>query len=170
MQIQSRVRAFAILVVGLALLTSLGTGCTHRLTQSEIRFLETRELDASYEEVYGAAMNAIFSMGMTINHSDKASGVISGQSGDHALRASQRSKKKFLVKKVTLLITPRNRKNTLVRMKVLINEQQQLDRKLMTEIWQRIEREAVLSAPANQRYSRAKAQPSGPRRRSTNHR
>ena len=55
-------------------------------------------------------------------------------------------------KKVTLLITPRAPQLTQVRMKVLVNEKEQLDRKLMTTIWQRIEREIMLNErPARRR-------------------
>ena len=53
----------------------------------------------------------------------------------------------YNVKKVTLLVRPESPQLTNVRMKVLINEKQRLDRKLMTAIWQRIEREALLESP-----------------------
>lgn len=122
------------------------TGCVSNPTQAEIKFLETREIDLPYEETYTAAVNTMFSMGMTITHTDKASGVISAQSGDHAMRATMRrsQQKKNAVKKVTLMVTPRGERLTQLRMKVLINEEQKLDRQLMTAIWQRLEREAML--------------------------
>lgn len=124
-------------------------GCESTPTQAEIKFLETRELHLPYAQAYDAALNVMFSMGLSITHTDKGSGVISAQSGDHAHRATMRAsqQKKNPVKKVTLMVAPRGEQLTQLRMKVLINEQQKLDRELMTEIWQRLEREAMLDEP-----------------------
>jgi len=125
----------------------LAPGCAST-NQANIKFLETRELDMPYSAAYDAALNAVFSMGLSITHTDKGSGVISAQSGDHAQRATMGAIARAFhpVKKVTLMVRPRSDAITQLRMKVLINEEQQLDRKLMTEIWQRIEREAMLDA------------------------
>lgn len=130
-----------------------GIGCAPQLTQTEMKFLETRELDGPDADVYEAALNAMFSMGLSIQHTDKQSGIITGQSGDHVQRASVHPlwQPLYPVKKVTLMITPKGARVTQIRMKVLINEQQQLDRKLMTEIWQRIEREALLESRPSER-------------------
>ncbi|UCF32315.1 MAG: hypothetical protein JSV78_08250 [Phycisphaerales bacterium] len=145
-------RSGAALGVATTLLLLLLAGC-HRPTQAEIKFLETREVNRPYELTYNACLNAMFSMGMTITHTDKHSGVISAQSGDHAQRADAGIWKGFYpVKKVTLMVSPRRPDRTQIRMNVLINEKQKLDRRLMTRIWQRIEREAMLdSGPSRRR-------------------
>lgn len=143
-----------MIVATLALVSA--TGCS-TLTQTEIKFLETRELDLPYDAGYEAALNAMFSIGLVITHSDKHSGVITGQSGDHALRASVGALRRRLypVKKVSLMLSPRGKNITQLRMKVLVNEKQRLDRKLMTGLWQRIEREAMLETrPAGPRPAR----------------
>jgi len=142
-----------LLLVPLFLLLGGLAGCATTPTQAEIKFLETREIDLPYEEAYTAAVNTMFSMGLTITHTDKASGVISAQSGDHAMRAtmSRHQQKKHPVKKVTLMVTPRGERLTQLRMKVLINEEQELDRELMTAIWQRLEREAMLDTRPSRR-------------------
>ncbi len=126
-------------------------GCASTPNQSELKFLETRQMGIPYSPAYDAALNAVFSMGLTITHTDKGSGVISAQSGDHAQRATMSAKQReeHPVKKVTLMLRPRNDRTTQLRMKVLINEEQQLDRTLMTQIWQRIAREAMLDAQPN---------------------
>ncbi len=49
------------------------------------------------------------------------------------------------------MITPRGERLSQLRMKVLINEEQKLDRRLMTALWQRIEREAMLDMPPSAR-------------------
>ena len=131
------------------------------MSQAEIKFLETREIRRSYGTTYDAAVNALFSLGMTILHSDRGSGVISGQSGDYAQRAELKGKKRreYQVRKVTLLVTRRGAQRTQVRVKMLINEEQQLDRRLVTEIWQRIEREAMLDSGPPQGRTSAKRCP-----------
>ena len=151
-------------VVGsVAAILGLGmvAGCTRSISQAEIKFLETREIRRPYETTYDAAVNALFSMGMTILHSDKGSGVVSGQSGDYGQRAELKGKKRreYQVRKVTLLITPHDAQRTRVRVKMLINEEQQLDRRLVTEIWQRIEREAMLDAAPSRSRSSARRRP-----------
>ena len=130
----------------LAFSVTLSGGC-QAMTQSEMKFLETREIDAPYSQVYDASLNAMFSMGLNIVHTDKQSGIITGQSGDHVQRASVGLLWRALippVKKITLKVSEDGPSLTQIRMKVLVNERQQLDRKLMTEIWQRIEREGML--------------------------
>lgn len=125
-------------------------GCSsHRRTQSELKFIETRELDLPYGEAYTAGINGLFGLGYQIIHSDKQSGVISGQVGDSVLRseAGRRKKKNYDVYKISLLLTPRGPDRTQLRMKLLVNEQPRLDRKVMTQIWQAIDREAMLDAP-----------------------
>jgi len=121
------------------------SGCAQP-TQSEIKFLETRELELPYDEAYSAALNAMFGMGLSLQHTDKASGIITGQSGDHVQRASTHPLFRGLcnVTKVTLMLASKAETTTQLRMKVLVNEKQQLDRTLMTKIWQAIEREAML--------------------------
>ena len=133
----------------LLFIMSAASGCAHTLTQAEIRYLETRELHRSFDQTYDASINALFSLGLTIEHSDKSSGVITGQGGDygHKSMLKKKKQKKYHVTKVTLLVTPRTPELTQIRMKVLVDEQQQLDRNLMTAIWQRIAREALLSDP-----------------------
>ncbi len=95
------------------------SGCT-QMTQSEMKFLETRELDGKYSDVYDAALNAMFSMGLSILHTDKESGIITGQAGDHVQRASVGLiwRPLFPVKKVTLMIRPKADGLTQIRMKV----------------------------------------------------
>lgn len=133
-------------IVAIAIAAAIGSGCASSRSQAQIKFLETREMHRPYHEAYDAAINAMFSLGFAITHTDKQSGVISAQIGDYAqqfgVRPGRRSK--HPVKKITLLLRPAARDYTRLRMKVLVNEKQQLDRKLMTQLWQRIEREAML--------------------------
>jgi hypothetical protein len=150
-------------------LLALSGGCATRLTQSEIKFLETRELSLPYSEAYQAAANGLFSLGYSIDHSDKESGVLS----------SKITKKKtvlsvtFLLvlplptlsegtndEAVTFMLTEVDPKSTRLRMKIVRNGKAVIDRKLMTEIWQRIEREGMLDMrPVSQATNRGSAPP-----------
>jgi len=135
-------------------LVLLCCGC-QTLTQAEIKALETRELDLPFDEAYEAAMNGLFSLGFTIDHSDKASGVVSGRRTKKTAALSVT----FLLilplptisegtheEAVSFKLTPLEPRVTELRMKVVVNGNPVIDRKLMTQIWQRIEREAMLES------------------------
>ena len=132
--------------------TTTLTGCA-TITQSEIKFLETREMDLPYDEAYRAAANGLFSLGYAIDHSDKESGILSSKCVKKAAKLSL----SFLVilpmptisegtnhEAVTFMLTPLTPDVTQLRMKVIRNGIPVIDRTLMTQIWQRIEREAML--------------------------
>jgi len=156
------------------LLLGLMPGCA-TLSQSEIRFLETRELDLGYDEAYRAAANGLFSLGYAINHSDKASGILGARLVTHVAKSSVT----FLLvlpmatisegrdeEAVTFMLTPINKNRTQLRMKVVFNGTPIVDRKKMTKIWQRIEREAMLETrPARATTTKARTRPNGMRRR-----
>ena len=129
-------------------------GC-QTMTQAEIKFLETREMNLPYEAAYHAAANGLFSLGYSIDHSDKQSGVLSSKLSKKTGKLSVT----FLLvlpmptisegsddEAVTFMVTPRGPQRTQLRMKVVRNGHAIVDRQLMTQIWQRIEREAMLDA------------------------
>jgi hypothetical protein len=139
-------RALSVLAV------SLVVGCK-TMTQSEIKFLETRELDLPYDQAYQAAANGLFSLGFPIDHSDKGSGILSAKINKKAAKMSVT----FLLilpmptvgegtndEAVTFMLTSVNPTLTQLRMKVVRNGKPIVDRKMMTKIWQTIEREAML--------------------------
>jgi len=158
----------------LLLLVGLMPGCAS-MSQSEIKFLETRELDLGYDEAYRAAANGLFSLGYAINHSDKASGILSARLVTHVAKSSVT----FLLvlpmatisegrdeEAVTFMLTPINPHRTQLRMKVVFNGKPIVDRKKMTRIWQRIEREAMLETkPARATRTKARTRPDNKRRR-----
>jgi len=163
MRANNRVRKAGGTLWGLSMLI-ISPGCA-TLSQADIKARETRELDLPFDEAYSAALNAMFSMGLSIQHTDKASGVITGQSGDHVQRASVGAiwRPLYPVKKVTLMLSALEPRVTQLRMKMLINEEPQHDRTLMTKIWQQIEREAMLeSRPSDRSASASRSAASQP--------
>jgi hypothetical protein len=136
-----------------------GTGCV-QLTQTEIKALETREMDLSYDDAYKAAANGLFSLGFTIEHSDKQSGILTGHRKDPNTGAKIGAAIFFGVIgllatgdrdwAVTFMVEALEPKLTQLRMKVVINGKSVVDREFMTKIWQQLEREAMLeSRPSN---------------------
>ena len=137
-----------------ALPLAVGSGCT-QLSQAEIKALETRELDLPFDEAYQAAANGLFSLGFAIDHSDKDSGVLSSSRSSKVAKLSVT----FLLilplptisegthdEAITFMLTEADPQTTQLRMKVIRNGKPVVDRKLMTQIWQQIEREAMLES------------------------
>jgi hypothetical protein len=133
----------------------LVSGCQKSLSQAEIKFLETRELDLPYDRAYKAAANGLFSMGYAIDHSDKESGILSAKCNKKSTKMSL----SFLLilpiltfgegsdeEAVTFMLSSLKARLTQLRMKIVRNGLPIVDRKLMTQIWQRIEREAMLES------------------------
>ncbi len=149
--------------MGIALLGGLLTavGCAPPLTQTEVKFLETRELDLPYDEAYSAAMNGIMSLGFTIDHSDKESGIVTGKRRDSQVGPKVMAGIAFGIigilavgdrdEAVTFMLSAVEPGVTQLRMKVVVNGKPVIDRQLMTKIWQQIEREAMLESRPSDR-------------------
>ena len=124
------------------------------MTQSEIKALETREMDCAYDDAYRAAANGLFSLGFTVSHSDKESGILTGTRTDPNTGAKIAAALAFGViglaatkdrnEAVTFMLNKLDPELTQLRMKVIINGSPVVDRTFMTRIWQQIEREAML--------------------------
>lgn len=78
MQPGTNLLAFAGLVVALSSATAIGQTTSDDPTQLGTRQLEVRTLDVPYDLAYRAATQAMFSIGYTISHSDKTSGILTG--------------------------------------------------------------------------------------------
>ena len=136
------------------------SGCA-QLTQAEIKALETREMDCSYDHAYQAAANGLFSLGFTISHSDKNSGILTGTRLDPNTGAKVAAAVFFGVigllatqdrnEAVTFMLSPLEPNVTQLRMQVVVNGKASVDHKLMTAIWQQIEREAMLESRPSDR-------------------
>jgi hypothetical protein len=66
------------LIVALSSATAIGQTTSDDPTQLGTRQLEVRTLDVPYDLAYRAATQAMFSIGYTISHSDKTSGILTG--------------------------------------------------------------------------------------------
>jgi hypothetical protein len=138
------------------------TGCA-QMTQAEIKSLETREMDCSFDEAYKAAANGLFALGFTVSHSDKESGILTGTRQDPNTGAKVAAAVAFGIigllatqdrnEAVTFMLSPIEPKLTQLRMKVMVNGKALADREMMTRIWQQIEREAMLESRPSDRVA-----------------
>ncbi len=155
-------RAFSRMSCCLAVPLLVATiGCEQPLKQSEIKFLETRQLELSYDDSFKAAANGLFALGFTVDHSDKQSGLLTGKRTDPQTGAKIASAIAFGVvgllatgdrnEAVTFMVTAVEPKVTELRMKLLVNGKQVVDRTVMTKIWQQVEREAMLATEPSEK-------------------
>jgi hypothetical protein len=70
--------AFAIFFFGLSSAAALGQTTSDDPTQLGSRQIEVRTLDVPYDLAYRSATQALLSLGYSINHSDKTSGIVTG--------------------------------------------------------------------------------------------
>lgn len=147
-------------IAGSLFVTSIfvvSTGCAAAPTQAEIKMLETREVELPYDQAYQAAMNGLFSLGFTIEHTDKTSGIVTGKRNDPQTGKKIGAAVAFGVigllavgdrnEAVTFKLAELEPQLTQLRMQVIINGKPVVDRQLMTNLWQQIEREAMLESP-----------------------
>jgi len=70
--------ALMALIVALSSATAIGQTTGDDPTQLGTRQLEVRNLDVNYDTAYRSAMQALLSLGYSISHSDKPSGILTG--------------------------------------------------------------------------------------------
>lgn len=166
-----RAQKFVLKAVGAFLVLSaivVSSGCA-TLTQTEIKALETREMDLPYDDAYQAAMNGLFSLGFTIEHTDKASGVVTGKRHDPQTGAKIGAAVAFGVlgllavgdrdEAVTFKLAELEPRLTQLRMKLIVDGKPVVDRTVMTKVWQQIEREAMLESRPSDRIASTQSAP-----------
>jgi hypothetical protein len=124
--------------------------------QAAMTAFETRTIDAPFEQVYVAATEGLFDLGYTIRHTDKNSGVLVGEKKmekpdagwmrfSDALGNIVRPESDYYnTFQVTLFIQPAEEQTAKVRIKTAINEQPQLNKKAIDEIWLYIDRQVLM--------------------------
>lgn len=143
----------SLLLAGCAFLEDSGLG------QAEVTALQTREVDAPYEKVYAAAQEALFDLGYTILHSEKASGVLVGEKQERNHRSEwitipnttnqipRPQAELYDTLDLTFLIKPNGPRSTNVRIKTDINKHQRLDRRAINDAWLYIQRQVMMNTP-----------------------
>lgn len=145
-------------LLSLIAMCPIGTGCAqyNQQMQSEIKALETRELDLPFDQAYTASANGLFALGFTVDHSDKQSGVLTGHRHDNNTGGKVAGALLLGVvgalvvgehdEGVSFMLTSLSPSTTQLRMKVVVDGKPVTDRTVMTKIWQQVEREAMLDS------------------------
>jgi len=148
-------KAAFLLFLGFILAGCVTTG-TGRIGQAALKALETREVDASFEMVYAAAVEGLFDLGYTIAHSDKGSGVIVGEKrveksgagwmrfNDSANKVVRPESDYYNTLQLTLLIRSIDESVTKIRIKTAVNKEPKLDKEAIDEVWLYIERQVLM--------------------------
>ncbi len=121
-----------------------------KYTQAQLNSIETREVDASFDETYSAAANAIFDAGYTIAMSDRASGLITGEAG------KDNSSARIWVSpaiadsqfRISMQIRAIDGRRTSVRIKTSTNGEPVVDKKAIDKIWTLMQRQVLMKEPA----------------------
>ncbi len=148
-------------------------------TQLATRQIEVRTLDVPYDVAYRSATQAFFSLGYSIKHSDKASGILSGTRMTGVKEAKQDRQNKATLGalgmvpyigiiaalgalapsreptalEVTMFLQPLGQNQTQIRIKMQKNGEPVWDQTTISRLWVATQREAMIESgppPANQ--------------------
>jgi len=161
-------------------------------TQLGARQIEVRSLDVSYDTAYRAATQALFSLGYSIVHSDKPSGILTASrttgtkqmKEDQAARQERQTRTIFgllpyigwlaplLPEKeitqssglqITMLIQPQGQNQTQIRFKMQQDGEPVWDQVTIDKLWVTTQREAMIeSGPPAEKPAANTQQSSGP--------
>ncbi len=143
------------LCAALICLTLLATaGCSMfakpRLSQAAMNAIETREVDADFNETFNAASGALFDAGYIISMSDRQGGLISGT------KSTDRSRQRRIFKSdkiedthfaISVLVREMDPDRCTVRVKTSVNGAPRVDKKAIDEVWVLMQRQVLMTAP-----------------------
>ena len=141
-----------ILVISLALASCMSlAGCatTPSYTQAQLNAIETREVDASMDETFSAATNALFDAGYTIAMSDRQGGILTGTRGKDNSSARVWVSPYITDTNFTMSIQVRENgpRLTTTRIKTSMNGEQVIDKKAIDQIWTLMQRQVLMKEP-----------------------
>lgn len=128
---------------------AFGCQTTPKYTQAQLNAIETREVDASFDETFNAAASALFDAGYTISMSDRQSGLISGQAGKD--KSAERIWISPYIADSTFIasmqIRPISQNLCSVRIKMSANGEPRVDKKAIDNIWNLMQRQVLMKEP-----------------------
>ena len=156
-----RSRKLTTCIVLLFSLSTILTGCASSskivMGQAAMKLFETRTVNASLDEVFAAAAEALFDLGYVIKHSDKQSGILVGERQD--ARKDDQAAMAFMfgwaaaaavqpiVYNLTLLVKPVDEKTASVRIKTFIDGEPAFCKEEIDKVWVYIERQVLMESP-----------------------
>ncbi len=134
---------------GLVVLLCAGCAAQPRYTQAQLNAIETREVDAAFDQTYKAAASALFDAGYTIAMSDQQAGLITGTKAKS--RATQRFWISPYIKDVqyqlSIHVSELEPQRCTVRVKTAVNGQSRVEKKAIDQIWHLMQRQVLMNAP-----------------------
>ena len=143
-----------IIIGTLAVCAFIGCGSAasnlRKYSQSQLTAITTRQVDATYDETFMAAVDSLFDDGYTIAESDKEAGIITGflnddRSAERAWISRAIADKTF---RISILIRKRGPKLTSVRLSSSINGEPYIDEDAINEFWNQMKRQVLIQEPA----------------------
>lgn len=137
------------------------TGCAApapQYSQAQLNAIETREVDASMNETFSAASNALFDAGYTIAMSDRQGGLITGSKAkdNSSARIFNRDiRDTQFVMSMQIRETAPNR--SAVRVKTSVNGEPRVDKKAIDQIWSLMQRQVLMKEPLSEAAPPAEA-------------
>ncbi len=138
------------LLMSLSLLGGCGTTSNlQKYSQAQLNAIETRTVEASMQETFQAASNALFDAGYTIAMSDRQGGIITGQRGKDNTAARMWISPLITDTRFVISIQVREQSDQQsdVRVKSSINGEPYVDEKAINQIWTLMQRQVLMKEP-----------------------
>ncbi len=118
-------------------------------TQAQLNAIETRSVDATFDETFNAASGALFDAGYIIAMSDREGGLITGTQTEvaHGWAAFWGTQPYYRSLAISIQIRADGPNHSLARIKTQFNGRTQVDKAAIDEIWVLMQRQVLMSAP-----------------------
>jgi hypothetical protein len=143
-------RAAAGMFLGAALVLA-AAGCQSQpvYTQAQLNAIETRIVEAGFDETFNAASGALFDAGYIITMSDREGGLVTGEqtrkaSGWEVWFGTTGYYKNLAV---TIQVRESGPDRSRARVKTAVNGQTQVNKEAIDEIWVLMQRQVLMSEP-----------------------
>jgi hypothetical protein len=121
-----------------------------KYSQAQLNAIETREVEASFNECYSAASNALFDAGYTIGMSDREGGLLTGTKRDS--KQSERLWISSFIEDTAFVVSMQVREVEpslcTVRVKTSVNGEPVVNIKAIDEMWVLMQRQVLMKEPA----------------------
>lgn len=137
-------------IVMLFLLVSLN-GCVTQpnYTQAQLNSIETRIVDADFDETFNAASNALFDAGYTVSMSDREGGLITGTKGkdNTAARIWISPAIRDTAYALSIQVREEAPQQCRVRVKSSVNGEPVVEKEAIDQIWVLMQRQVLMQTP-----------------------
>ena len=144
-----RIGAWTVCSIALAM-AGCGVFAKPQLSQAALNAIETRDVDADFDETFNAASGALFDAGYIISMSDRQGGLITGTKSIDRSRQRRFFNDKAIEDThfaVSILVRETEMARCAVRVKTSINGQPRVDKHAIDAIWVLMQRQVLMSAP-----------------------